>query len=407
MSIGAHERLLVGSPLRRPRVARRVTVALLLLLAIGATMMLVAVGGLGREAIRIFLIGLGLAALASLVPVAILWFLDRRERESPWLFVAAIVWGAIIATGLALPLNQSILGGVARWLADNPAIKDFLGPRAALLIGAPIAGPLVEEVTKGLGVLLLFWLLRAEFDNMRDGFIYGALVGVGFNLAEAPLYVAQGYSEYGVAPWGLQFGARFALFGLGGHAMFTGIFGACLGLARQTGRRWLRVVVPIVGLLLAILAHALNNSLGLIVTILLRAAGQPLPDQGPPPQVGFLEAWIQSSLMNLVVFLPFLILLAVILRRSGVWERRVIRAELADEVGQAVTPEEYEQVKRDGIFRTRRVRGPNRRRVAALVNAQHELAFRKWRVRQDGGDPQTDPLVIGWRREVAALRGLA
>jgi protease PrsW len=395
MSIGAHERLFVGSPLRRPRVARRVTVALLLLLAIGAAMMLVAVGGLGGEAIRIFLIGLGLAALASLVPIAILWFLDRRERESPWLFVAAIVWGAIIATGLALPLNQSILGGVARWLADNPAIKDFLGPRAALLIGAPIAGPLVEEVTKGLGVLLLFWLLRAEFDNMRDGFIYGALVGVGFNLAEAPLYVAQGYSEYGVAPWGLQFGARFALFGLGGHAMFTGIFGACLGLARQTGRRWVRVVVPIVGLVLAILGHALNNSLGLIVTILLRAAGQPLPDQGPPPQVGFLEAWIQSSLMNLVVFLPFLILLAVILRRSGVWERRVIRAELADEVGQAVTPEEYEQVKRDGIFRTRRVRGPNRRRVAALVNAQHELAFRKWRVRQDGGDPQTDPLVIG------------
>jgi RsiW-degrading membrane proteinase PrsW (M82 family) len=407
MSIGAHERLLVGSPLRRPRVARRVTVALLLLLAIGATMMLVAVGGLGREAIRIFLIGLGLAALASLVPVAILWFLDRRERESPWLFVAAIVWGAVIATGLALPLNQSILGGVARWLADNPAIKDFLGPRAALLIGAPIAGPLVEEVTKGLGVLLLFWLLRAEFDTMRDGFIYGALVGVGFNLAEAPLYVAQGYSEYGVAPWGLQFGARFSLFGLGGHAMFTGIFGACLGLARQTGRRWLRVVVPIVGLLLAILAHALNNSLGLIVTILLRAAGQPLPDQGPPPQVGFLEAWIQSSLMNLVVFLPFLILVAVILRRSGVWERRVIRAELADEVGQAVTAEEYEQVKRDGIFRTRRVRGRNRRRVAALVNAQHELAFRKWRVRQDGGDPETDPLVIGWRGEVAELRGLA
>ena len=28
-----------------------------------------------------------------------------------------------------------------------------------------------------LGVLLIFWLLRAEFDNLRDGIVYGALVG--------------------------------------------------------------------------------------------------------------------------------------------------------------------------------------------------------------------------------------
>jgi protease PrsW len=69
-----------------------------------------------------------------------------------------------------------------------------------LLLGAPLAAPLVEELTKALGVLLLFVFLRAEFDNMRDGFIYGALVGVGFNLVEAPLYVAQGYMAHGVAP---------------------------------------------------------------------------------------------------------------------------------------------------------------------------------------------------------------
>jgi hypothetical protein len=27
-----------------------------------------------------------------------------------------------------------------------------------------------------MGVLLIFWPLRREFDNMRDGIIYGALV---------------------------------------------------------------------------------------------------------------------------------------------------------------------------------------------------------------------------------------
>ena len=47
---------------------------------------------------------------------------------------------------------------------------------------------------------------------------------------------------------------------------------------------------------------------------------------------------ITASLTNLVVFLPFALLLAFILYRSGKAERRVIVEELADEVGRGVTP---------------------------------------------------------------------
>jgi hypothetical protein len=38
------------------------------------------------------------------------------------------------------------------------------------------------------------------------------------------------------------------------------------------------------------------------------------------------------------------------------------------------------------------------------VNAQHELAFRKRRVRDAGGDPERDALVAGWRAEIGRLR---
>ncbi|MGH6636756.1 MAG: PrsW family glutamic-type intramembrane protease [Gammaproteobacteria bacterium] len=41
-------------------------------------------------------------------------------------------------------------------------------------------------------MLLLFFLLRAEYDSMRDGFIYGAVVGAGFNWFEAPLLCGAG-----------------------------------------------------------------------------------------------------------------------------------------------------------------------------------------------------------------------
>jgi protease PrsW len=400
----ALDRLLVGSALRKPWVAVWVIAALAAALLVSLAVILLAVGSMQASAAGLFFKALAFAAALSTVPVIILRYLDRRERESPWLFAIAILWGAVIATGMALPLNTGLVMAVGRWLEQYPGIGGYLGPHGAMLLGAPLAAPVVEETTKALGVVLLFAFLRAEFDNMRDGFVYGALVGVGFNLLETPLYVAQGYAEYGVAPWGLQFGARFALFGLGGHAMFTGIFGAFLGVARQTRRALIRIAAPLTGLALAVLAHALNNSLGLIVTVLLRRAGEELPEPGPPPQISFLEAWIQTSIQNLIIFLPFVVVMLVALRHSGQWERQVIQEQLADEVGGAVTPEEYAAIRRDGIFRTRRINNFERRRSAALVNAQYELAFRKRYVRSKGGNPEADSLVDGRRREIASLR---
>ena len=363
-----------------------------------------AVGSLKAEAARLFIIGLFFSAGLSIVPVLILRYLDRRERESPWLFLISILWGGVIATGIAMPINSGVILGVERWLSQYPQIGEYLGPHGALLLGAPLAAPPIEELTKAFGVLLLFAFLRAEFDNVRDGFVYGALVGVGFNLVEAPLYVAQSYAQYQVAPWGFQYGGRFALFGLGGHAMFTGIFGAFLGMARQTTRRWVRFVAPLIGLTLAILAHTFNNALGLIITILLRESGEELPELGPPPQTPFPEAWIVASVQNSLLFLPFVLIVLVTLRASGKWERRVIEEQLASEVGGAVTPEEFAAIRRDGIFRTRRLKTVDRRRSAALVNAQHELAFRKQVVIADNGDPESDDLVASWRREIADLR---
>ena len=398
------ERLLVGSPLRKRRVAIPVILALVATLLLCIAVIFAAVGSLKAEAARLFVVGLLFSAGLSIVPVFILRYLDRRERESPWLFAIAIMWGAVIATGIALPINTGVILGVERWLAQYPQIGEYLGPQGPLLLGAPLAAPPIEELTKALGVLLLFAFLRAEFDNMRDGFVYGALVGVGFNLVEAPLYVAQAYAQYQVAPWGFQYGARFALFGLGGHAMFTGIFGAFLGIARQTTRYWLRLVAPLIGLALAILAHTFNNGLGLIITILLRQSGEELPELGPPPQTPFLEAWVVASLQNLLLFLPFVLIVLVALRASGKWERRVIEEQLASEVGGAVTPEEFAEIRRDGIFRTRRLKGVDRRRSAALVNAQHELAFRKQAIVAEGGNPESDELVASWRREIADLR---
>jgi hypothetical protein len=90
--------------------------------------------------------------------------------------------------------------------------------------------------------------------------------------------------------------------------------------------------------------------------------------------------------------------------QSGVWERQVIRDELADEIEVVITPAEYEGVKGDRIFRTRHIPGLDRKTSAAIVKAQNELAFRKWRVKHDGKAVESDPLVASWRAELLRLR---
>jgi hypothetical protein len=252
---------------------------------------------------------------------------------------------------------------------------------------------------------LLFWLMRGEFDNVRDGFIYGALIGAGFNWFESALYVQQNFVEYGTAPYGFQIGTRFAWAGLAGHALFSGMFGASLGLARAVAAPWLRVLAPIGGYVLAVLGHAWNNSLPLFFALAAAKAGEAAPTEAlAPPTLGLLDAMAAASLSSLVVFLPFALLLAGIIYRSGRTERRIIVEELGDEVGRSVTEAEYAAVRADSMLRTRRIDSRRPRVSAALVNAQNELAIRKRRLRDRGFDPALDALLEQRRAQIAVLR---
>jgi RsiW-degrading membrane proteinase PrsW (M82 family) len=399
-----YDPVLIGSPLRQRGTRTVIAGVLLVVLAFAALIQLGALASARSDIAGVFLTALTLSSFLAIVPLAVLRFLDRRERENAWLLAAAFLWGGFVATAIALPFNTAFFRLVDAWVAENPAITSVLGPDAAMLLAAPVSAPIVEEIAKALGVLAIFWLLRAEFDSMRDGFVYGAAVGIGFNWSEAALYVAQGYADSGVAPYGRELGSRYALFGLGGHALFTGMFGLCLGFAVQTNRRWLRVLVPIIGIVLAIAAHRLINSLPLLAALEQARTGVSADRDQAVAEAGFLEVFLRSSIDEFVILLPFLLITGLALWLSGVWERRVIREELGSEIGRAVTPGEYEEIVRDRILRTRRVSGMQRRASAALVNAQNELAFRKRRVKENEEDPEGDQVANRWREEIRRLR---
>lgn len=408
MTLTDSARVLYGSPLSRPKVAKFAVIVLTVLVIIGTSFIVKNIlTPLQPDALKVFLIALLWGGLLSIIPLAILWFLDRREHETTWLYILTFLWGSLIATAIAKPLNDLIISGVDQYLTLHPNVQQLLGDNARMAIAAPLAGPIVEETTKGLALVLLFWLLRAEFDNVRDGFIYGALVGIGFNFLEAPFYVANVFADTGVAPWGGQLAVRHSLLGLGGHALYTGLFGMGLGLARQTTRPWLRYVAPIGGWLLGFSAHLVNNGIGLLITlmIVLNGGKAAVSSKGVIPiDPPFLFSLLRGSIQNFILLLPFVVITLVMVWQSGVWERNVIREQLADETEPVVTPAEYEAVKGDRIFRTRRIDGTDRRTSAAIVRAQNELAFRKWRVKQMGQSPDKDQLVASWRDELTRLR---
>src|SRR5262249_36604854 len=149
----------MGSPLRRRGVCLVISAALLVVLAFATLVHLSLVGGMRADVLAVYLQALALSSLLAAVPLAVLWFLDRRERESPWLLAAAFLWGGCIATALSIPFNTAIFITVDRWVAIHPMIAEVLGPDAALLIAAPLSAPIVEELIKALGVALIFWML--------------------------------------------------------------------------------------------------------------------------------------------------------------------------------------------------------------------------------------------------------
>src|SRR5919206_300842 len=112
-------------------------------------------------------------------PVFVLiYLLDLYEREPLPIVVAAFLWGAIAATQLAGLAN-------AGW---GLVVARIGGPEFASRWTAALTAPVVEETLKGIGVVLVFLIARDQVDDVMDGFVYGAICGLGFAVVEDVFY---------------------------------------------------------------------------------------------------------------------------------------------------------------------------------------------------------------------------
>lgn len=190
---------------------------------------------LGRNG---FLVGFLLAAVPVPLYVSIALWIDRYEPEPNYTLVLAFAWGAAIAIFFSLIVN-----GIG---------EELLGAAFASVVSAPF----VEELSKGTALFLLFLWKRDEFDNVTDGIIYAAMVGLGFAMTENVQYYGHTISA------GEDVSIVFFLRGIMGpfaHPLFTSMTGIGLGLSRESRRAGVKFFAPLLGLAGAMTLHSLWN----------------------------------------------------------------------------------------------------------------------------------------------------
>ena len=228
-----------------PEARRSVQVLEVLGIGLGAAGVLAVVTVIGASA---GVAGTTTAGLLAFIPLAVVLlgirWVDRWEPEPHATLVAAFLWGAGVATAISLIFNTAIALGLE---------QSGRSPFWQLVVSTAVVAPVVEEVTKGLGVLGILLFRHRTFDGPVDGVVYAATVAAGFAFVENILYFAQ-YGE-ALAP---VFFAR-AVMSPFAHVVFTAMIGITLGIAsRQRSRLSWTWLFP-AGLAGAILLHALWN----------------------------------------------------------------------------------------------------------------------------------------------------
>jgi RsiW-degrading membrane proteinase PrsW (M82 family) len=251
-----------------------------------------------------------LLALYAFPVLTVVYLLDLYEKEPVPLLLAALVWGGVAATTLAGLAN-------AGW---GLVVARLGGPEFAARWTAALTAPPIEETMKGLGVVVIYLIAREEVDDAMDGFVYGAVCGLGFAIVEDVFYFM---GVFGGQPSGVLHGflVRVLASGLYSHILYTGLVGMGIGyvVSRRgsvSSRRRVAVCSALVAA--AVFGHFLWDS--------------PLLDFFPrEPWTG--GAWLLVFVATAIKGLPLLGFVVVAVRLARAREHRWLRAALETELG--------------------------------------------------------------------------
>lgn len=251
------------------------------------------------------LLSLLLGVIPAIAYAGFVYWLDHYEKEPLPVLGGVFIWGAVVASAGSF-LANTIFGLSIFSLTGSTAAAD--------LATSSFSAPLIEESLKGLAVLLVFWLARSEFDSILDGVIYAAVTALGFSATENAYYIYQyGFTESGLSgALGLAF-VRVILVGWQ-HPFFTSFIGIGLAIARMNRSSQVKIIAPVAGWLVAVLAHALHNMIGSLFSDAGFLLGFAIDWTGWLAMFGFIIYLIHRERKWLTQFLNEEVILGIITR---------------------------------------------------------------------------------------------
>ncbi len=183
-------------------------------------------------------------AMFYLLPL--LW-LDRYDPEPLWLLALAFAWGALVSVIVSFIINTAISIGAGS-----------IDPALGTIAGAVISAPIIEEGSKGLGLVIVLIFFRKYFDGILDGIVFAGVIALGFSTVENVLYYGRGILMGGAPGLVVLFVLR-GIVSPFAHVTFTMMTGIGCGIARESHNKVVRIFLPILGYGMAVFLHAFWN----------------------------------------------------------------------------------------------------------------------------------------------------
>lgn len=325
-----------------------------------------------------FLLALLLSFVPALACAALVYWLDRFEKEPRLLLGAVFGWGAVIAVVGAV-LAQGFLSGVMTAAGGSAQAADFAG--------MAVFAPVTEESLKGIAILLVFLVLRREFDSVLDGVVYAAVVALGFGATENLFYLYGEFTEKGMEGMLSLFVLRIGM-GIWDHPFYTAFIGIGLAVSRLSRSTLVRWAAPPAGWCVALGFHGLHNTLA--------ALSERTPALGA---LMLLVDWSGWLAMSLLIFL--------LIRREGLLVGAHLREEM--ESGR-LSPSQYRTATSSWARSGARLRALFQGRMAAtrrFYQVCGELAHKKEQLARLGDEGCNTALVEKLRAELAGLSNQA
>jgi RsiW-degrading membrane proteinase PrsW (M82 family) len=251
-----------------------------------------------------------IAFIPALLYVLPFMWLDRYDPEPLWLLALAFAWGALIAVLVSFVLNTGIGIGVA------VAVGGREGAILGDIVGAVISAPMVEEGSKGLGLLLLLIFFRRYFDDILDGIVFAGVIALGFATVENVLYYGRAIGMGGIPALIFLFFLRGILSPFA-HVTFTSMTGIGCGIARESHNMFVRIVMPVIGYFGAVALHAFWNGMAVFFGF-----------------EGFVAGYL---LLEIPFFLIFVIFAFLIMWRQN----KILKDMLAIDVARGLIPQQH------------------------------------------------------------------